>query len=116
MEFPYERAAMYGLEMPDGLNLLDQYMFLSLRLLYSSHKKGEISREVGHIEKGKLMHQYDVAKNRLKFEEIKAESFSTQRMRIESAANAYAKNRTLENADRLYKALYGIEPTKKEEP
>ena len=36
-------------------------------------------------------------------------------VRIESAANAYAKDRTLENADKLYKALYGMEPTKKEE-
>lgn len=115
MELPYERAAMHGLEMPDGLDLLDQYMFLSLRLLYSSHKKGAISREVGQIEKGKLMHQYSIARNRFRFEADRSDSFSAQRMRIESASNAYAKDRTLDNADRLYKALYGIEPTKKEQ-
>lgn len=112
MELPYERAAMQGLEMPDGLSLLDQYMFLSLRLLYQSHKKGAISREVGQIEKGKLMHRYDIAKKRFQFEEVKSESFATQRKRIESAANAYAKDRTLDNADLLYKALYGMEPNK----
>ena len=114
MELPYERAAMHGLEMPDGLDLLDQYMFLSLRLLYSSHKKGAISREVGQIEKGKLMHQYSIAQNRFRFEADKAESFSSQRMRVESAANAYAKDRTLDNADRIYKALYGMEPNKED--
>ena len=28
---------------------------------------------------------------------------------VELAANAYAKERTLENADRLYQAIYGVE-------
>ena len=112
MELPYERAAMQGLGMPDGLDLLDQYMFLALRMLYQSHKRGFISREVGQIEKGKLMHQYGTAKNRFRFEADKVDSFAEQRMRIESTANAYAKDRTLDNADRLYKALYGMEPSK----
>ena len=115
MNLPYERAAMHGLEMPDGLSLLDQYMFLALRLLYQSHKKGAISREVGQIEKGKLMHQYGMAKSRFRFEADKSDTFAEQRKRIEGAANAYAKNRTLGNADRLYKALYGMEPSKEGE-
>lgn len=112
MKLPYERAAMHGLEMPDGLSLLDQQMFLALRLLYQSHKKGVISREVGQIEKGKLMYQYGVTKKRFRFEERQADHFAEQRKRIEGAANAYAKDRTLDNADRLYKALYGMEPNK----
>ena len=114
MRFPYERDAMHGLEMPDGLSLLDQYMFLSLRLLYQSHKKGAISREVGQIEKGKLVHQYGIARNRMRFEEDKFVNFADQRKRIEHSANAYAKNRTLDNADQMYKALYGMMPSKEE--
>jgi hypothetical protein len=115
MELPYERAALNGLEMPEGLDLVDHFMYLCLRELYSSHKKGVISREVGQIEKGKLMYSYDIAKKRFRFEARRAEDFANRTMRIESAANAYAKDRTLESADKLYKALYGMLPTKEEE-
>lgn len=114
MEFPYERAAMYGCEMPDGLDWVDQWMFLSLRLLYESNKKGVISREVGRVEKGKLAHQRSILEQKFKVRERLVANCAERTIRIESAANAYAKDRTLENADKLYKALYGMEPSKKE--
>ena len=115
MELPYERAAMNGLEMPEGLDPADQWMFLSLRLLYESNKKGIISREVGRIEKGRLAHQRSVMEQKFGMREKLVQSCVERTVRIESAANDYARNRTLENADKLYKALYGMEPTKKEE-
>lgn len=115
MEFPYERAAMSGLEMPDGLDAVDQWMYLSLRLLYESKKKGIISREVGRAEKGKLAHQRTILEQKFKMREQLVSACSERTIRVEAAANAYAKDRTLENADKLYKARYGMEPTKKEE-
>lgn len=114
MEFPYEKAAMYGMEMPDGLDSVDQWMFLCLRLLYDSNKKGIISREVGRIEKGKLAHQRTVLEQKFKIREKLVQSCAKRTIDAERAANAYAKNRTLENADLLYKALYGMTPSKKE--
>ena len=50
----------------------------------------------------------------MRFEEDKFVNFAEQRKRIEHSANAYTKNRTLDNADQMYKALYGMMPSKEE--
>lgn len=110
MNFPYESAAWDGLEIPDGLDAVDQWMFLSLRLLYQSYKKGVISKEMGNIEKGKLAHERTKMENKFKIRERIVQSSVEMTVKAESAANAYAKERTLENADRLYEALYGMIP------
>lgn len=110
MSYPYESAAWDGLEMPDGLDAVDQWMFLSLRLLYQSYKKGAISKEMGNIEKCKLAHERTKLENKFKIRERIVQSSVEMTVKAESAANAYAKERTLENADKLYEALYGMVP------
>lgn len=110
MDFPYESAAWDGREMPDGLDAADQWMFLSLRLLYQSYKRGAITKEIGNAEKGKLAHERTKLENKFKIRERVVQSSVSMLVSVESAANAYAKERTLDNADRLYKALYGMIP------
>lgn len=113
MNFSYESAAWDGMEMPDGLDAVDQWMFLSLRLLYQSFRKGIISRDQGNIEKGKLAHEMTKLENKFKIRERVVQASVEMTVAVESASNAYAKERTLENADRLYKALYGMVPSGK---
>ena len=43
-ELEYERIAMVGGEMPENLDSSDQLMFLKLRLLYDSYRKGVLNR------------------------------------------------------------------------
>lgn len=107
--YPYEPAAMRGEEMPDGLDMVDQLNFLCLRSLYAQARSGIIDRETGSREKGKLCYQRDLWERRLLSKEKMAQHSAEMFKSVEGAANAYARERTLENADRLYRALYGAE-------
>lgn len=104
MELPYERIAMAGGEMPDNLSSADQQMFLELRLLYNSHKRGIIDRETARKEKIKLLNNYHantVVDNLTK-------QWAQSHMKTEQARQAYRKNRTLENADAIILAFEGV--------
>lgn len=114
MTFPYEKEAMNGEPMPKGLSLADQMAYQALSGIYLRYHLNGITREQGAEEKRKLALSYNVAKTKRETELGFSKRFSEIIAKIESAANVYAKDRTLENADRLYKALYGMEPSKKE--
>ena len=107
--YPYERAAMLAEEMPDGLDLVDQLNFLCLRALYAQVRNGTVSRETGSREKAKLGYRRDWWGRKLMIRERAVESSVRQLRAVELAASAYAKERTPENADRMYRALYGAE-------
>lgn len=57
---PYESAAMRADELPDGLSMPDQMLFLALRSLYWQVRKGIIDRECAILEKRKLLDDYRV--------------------------------------------------------
>lgn len=107
--YPYECAAMRGDEMPDGLELPDQLNFLCLRNLYAQNRAGIIDRSVGSAEKKKLRYQRDLWERRLLSKEKLAQHCAKMYKDVEAATSAYAKERTLEHADEIYQALYGME-------
>lgn len=108
MKYKYESEAMRGFEMPDGLSQSEQLHFLSLRSLYAQLRVGIIDRDTATKEKGKLTYELD---KRLSSESThdKLREWTVKLFKeCEGAANAYAKERTLENADRLYKTIYNL--------
>jgi len=107
--YPYERSAMLGEEMPDGLDMVDQLTFLCLRSLYTQKRRGMIDRETGSREKAKLRYQRDLWERKFAIRERAVERSVKQLKDVELAASAYAKERTLKNADAIYRALYGME-------
>lgn len=107
-EFPYERAAMNNEPMPDGLNHIDMAMYQALAALYYRYHMGGISRENAKTEKGMLMHKYNVRVNAKHYEDIMYRFHSDLMKNVEGAASAYAKNRTIENADKMYEVIYGM--------
>jgi hypothetical protein len=105
---PYERAALNGEPMPDGLTLEDQLCFQALALLYRRYRAGSVSKNVGAEEAWKIRSSCQVRKEALAFER-KCNSHSVRLWKaVEGAANAYQKERTLENADRMIEAIYGV--------
>ena len=52
---PWEKDAMAGLEMPDGLSYPDQVLYLELRLWYIQYNPKLIDRETGVREKNKMI-------------------------------------------------------------
>ena len=110
--YPYECAAMRGEEMPDGLDIVDQLNFLCLRSLYAQVRNGVINRETGSREKAKLGYRRGRWERKLMIRERVVQRSVEMLKAVELAAIAYAKDRTPENADRLYWAVYGTEAQK----
>lgn len=100
---PWEKDAMAGLEMPDGLSCPDQILYLSLRMLYAQYFKKVIDRETATKEKKKLLDEYRCYQYR---EEMGNHWVEIIRL-TDLARCDYKKNRTLENADRLVEIIEG---------
>ena len=108
MEMPYERLAMRGDPMPANLCQEDQTCFQGLAFLYARYYAGYISREAGEVEARLIRMRCEEAKKKAVFGE-KCQQHSVRLWRaIEQASNNYQKNRTLENADQLITAIYGV--------
>ena len=100
---PWEKDAMAGLEMPDGLSYTDQILYLELRMLYNQYYKKVIDRDTATKEKKKLLDEYRVNQFR---EELGKQWVEVIRL-TDLARCDYKKNRTLENADRLIEIIEG---------
>ena len=100
---PWEKDAMAGLEMPDGLSYPDQILYLELRMLYHQYYQKVIDRETATREKKKLLDEYRCYQYR---EEMGNHWVEIIRL-TDLARCDYKKNRTLENADRLIEIIEG---------
>ena len=100
---PWEKDAMAGLEMPDGLSYPDQILYLELRMLYKQYFQKVIDRETAIKEKKKLLDEYRCHQYR---EEMGNHWVEIIRL-TDLARCEYKKNRTLENADRLIEIIEG---------
>lgn len=93
--------------MSDSLDFIDAVMYQGLAALCFRFFQKAITQEQGQIEKKHLMRKYTVERNLKSYEDIMYRWNSDLRKAVEAAQNAYRKNRTLENADRLSAALDG---------
>ena len=105
LELPYEKIAMAGGEMPNGLEYPDQILFLQLRLLYDSYKRKLIDRDTATREKVELLRTYEAHK----IVEKMGKEWVDQIKRTELARAEYRKNKTIENADKLLACVEGGE-------
>lgn len=102
-------AVVQDLPMPEGLTMAGQVLFAGLRLIYKSYTRGHISSADASRERIGLEKEcrYFAFRDALAFEHA-------QKIReTEAARQAYRKERTLENADRLLAALEGTVKTKR---
>ena len=89
-------------------------LYQSLRNLYWYARQSGVSREQGAMEKQRILDSYRVNK----FLEDLQESTNRMWKQIDIASAEYRKNPSVENADRLMKAIYRVErvkPVKQEE-
>ena len=107
MVFPFEQMAARGEPMPKGLDLPDQLAYQFLSDLYARIRHGNLDWEQANIEKGQMIHQYDLAKRKMDHWSKMSDHYANRTKAVERYQNSYRKNRTLENADRLSAALDG---------
>ena len=103
LELPYEKIAMAGGEMPNGLEYPDQILFFELRLLYDSYKRKLIDRDAATQEKVELLRTYEAHK----IVDRMGKVWVDQIRRTELARAEYRKNKTIENADKLLDCVEG---------
>lgn len=101
---PYEAQAARGEPMPDGLKFPDMVMYQALAALYGRYRMKTITRDRASFEKKALLSEYDS----LKFKWSLGDRWAQLLKQTEAARCAYRKERTLENADELVRALDGI--------
>lgn len=56
-----EHAAARGDPLPDGFTLVEQWLYLSLRILHREFRSGVITREQAAMEKNAILKQYEMA-------------------------------------------------------
>lgn len=103
-----EEAASQNQTMPRGLDAFEQAAYLSLRCLYSHYRHGEISKEAAMREKKaiRLAHEERVRVDAVRSDLSKhcADLWKA----VEGFTSDYRKERSLENADRVMEAIYGV--------
>lgn len=91
--------------MPKGLDIADSCAYMALKYLYAMYRKGLISRKDAKKEKESIVYNWTVAKSKLDFLDRESDVLKEK---ISHASEEYAKNPTIENADRLYAAFYNL--------
>lgn len=106
MQFEFEKQAMSGFPLPDGLKQWEQNAYIALRGLYQQYRAGAVDRESATADKRKIVKAARDAERMEAFRDMLAQSTVTLWREIEAMGNTYAKNPTLENAEAFYRAVY----------
>lgn len=99
---------MRGEELPEGLRLVDQMAYSTLRQIYWQHKQQIISREQAAREKQKLKREYEIASDTLKSYETMLKVSAKRYKETELLRAACRKEPTPENAIALCNAIVGL--------
>lgn len=100
-----EDLAFRGKQMPDLLSQAQVLLFQSFRNLYDFARRVHMTPEQGKREKSQILDAYRINK----FLEDMQEETNQMWKRIEAAAADYAKNPSVEAADKLHKAIYRVD-------
>lgn len=99
-----EDLAYNGAPMPDLRSQAQVLLFQSFRDLYDFARRSGMSKEQGKREKAQILAAYKINK----FLEELQESTNEMWKNIEIAASEYRKAPSVELADKLLEAIYGV--------
>ena len=105
MEFDFEREAMQGYQIPQGLDIADSCLYIALKNLYAMYRNKMISRKDATEEKKRLIYNWTTDKSKIEFLNRESEAL---RDKIATASEDYKNNPCIETADRLYAAFYNL--------
>lgn len=106
--FPWEKEAMQGNPMPEGLLLADQMAYTVLRNIYRSYYGKVLSREQAAREKNILRREYERAVKDMAFWDKVNQKHCRVLKSTELAAAACRKDPAPENALRLCDVIVGL--------
>ena len=104
-EVTFEREAMQGNPLPQGLDIADSCLYVALKNLYAMYQNKLISRKDATEEKRRLVYNWTTDKAKLDFLNRDSE---TLRDKIGTASEDYKNNPCIETAEKLYAAFYNL--------
>lgn len=104
-----EDLAFRGTGMPSGLDAAEQMLFQSFRRLYDYAKLTHMPEDRGRMEKAEILNEF----KKRKFQVKRLEHADQLWKRIEAAADQFAHEKTIENAEVFVNAVYGLMPVQK---
>ena len=104
-EFTFEREAMQGKPLPQGLDIADSCLYVALKNLYAMYQNKLISRKDAAEEKRRLVYNWTTDKAKLDFLNRESEAL---RNKIAAASEEYKNNPCIETAEKLYAAFYNL--------
>lgn len=104
-EFSFEREAMQGNPLPQGLDIADSCLYVALKNLYAMYQNKLISRKDATEEKRRLVYNWTTDKSKIEFLNREAESL---RDKISVASEDYKNSPCIETAEKLYAAFYNL--------
>ena len=105
------KLAAQGLPMQGKTKPFDELLYYQAKELYGLFAKGMIEKQTGAERRQKITRAYIGNCKREKLWADQNRQTAALFKGVEAAGTAYAKNRTLDNADSLYYALYRIRPS-----
>ena len=105
-EFPFERQAMHGEPLPQGLDIADSCLYVALKNLYAMYRNKMISRKDATEEKQRLVYNWTTDKSKIEFLNRDSEAL---RDKIGTASEEYKNNPCNEKADKLYAEVYNLQ-------
>ena len=96
---------MHGEPLPKGLDVADSCLYIALKNLYSMYRQGLISQKDASEEKKRLLQNWITDKSKIDFLNRESDELKNK---IGEAAETYKNVPCVENADRLYAALYNL--------
>ena len=104
-EFYFERQAMHGEPLPQGLDIADSCLYVALKNLYAMYRNKMISRKDATEEKRRLIYNWKTDKSKIEFLNRESEEL---RNKIGTASEDYKNNPCIESAEKLYAAFYNL--------
>ena len=104
-EFTFEREAMQGKPIPQGLDIADSCLYVALKNLYAMYQNKLISRKDATEEKRRLVYNWTTDKAKIEFLNRESE---TLRDKIGTASEDYKNNPCIETSEKLYAAFYNL--------
>ena len=104
-EFTFEREAMQGNPLPQGLDIADSCLYVALKNLYAMYRNKLISRKDATEEKRRLIYNWTTDKAKIEFLNRESE---TLRDKIGDVSEEYKNNPCIETAEKLYAAFYNL--------
>ena len=104
-EFTFEREAMQGNPVPQGLDIADSCLYVALKNLYAMYRSKLISRKDATEEKRRLIYNWATDKSKIEFLNRDSDGLKSK---IGVASEDYKNNPCIETADKLYAAFYNL--------